>query len=392
MLIKSIKITAFILLIIGLSSCGSTEKPQVDLSKLPDDIGQAADGLLKSKLEDFRQAYNIPAVAGMIIKGNEILEMDVAGFRDANQLHEVTIHDRWHIGSLTKSMTATVAARLVERGLISFQSTVSETFPELVGDINPIYEDVTLANLLTSTSGLQRDLPSSWDDEWKNRSDTLVEQRQDWTQKMFNTQPAAERGKNLYSNAGYIIAGHMLERVSGVAWEILIQDELFSPLAMNNTGFGPPNFDLSVGQISGHYFSNGRWNARKPSDGVHIPFVMGPAGTVNADLASLANYLIAHLNGAKGSSNIISSESYQILHQAVDANYAMGWGSFDVDWSNGRILTHNGSNSFWLAEWMVVPEEDFAVMVLFNATGENVSEAQGKILNMLIDRHAATLQ
>jgi len=391
MLISSIKKITLLLLILGLSSCGNTEKSQVDLSKLPEDIGQASDGQLKSKLEAVRLAYSIPAVAGMIIKGDEILEMDVAGFRDANQLDEVTINDRWHIGSLTKSMTATVAARVVEQGLISFQSTVREVFPELVGDINPIYEEVTLAELLSSTSGLQRDLPSSWDDEWKNRSDSLVEQRQDWTRKMFNTPPETERGKHLYSNGGYTIAGHMLERVAGVAWEILIQDELFSPLSMNNTGFGPPNLDPSVEQISGHYFNDGRWHARKPSDGVHIPFVMGPAGTVNADLASMASYLIAHLNGAKGNSNIISSKSYQILHQAVDANYAMGWGSLDVDWSSGKILTHTGSNSFWLAEWMIIPEEDIAVMVIFNAAGENVSQAQGKLLGILIDRYAATL-
>lgn len=171
---------------------------------------------------------------------------------------------------------------------------------------------------------------------------------------MLNTQPEAERGKHVYSNAGYTIAGHMLKRVSGLAWEALIQDELFSPLSMNNTGLGPPNFDQSIGQVSGHYFSNGRWIARKPSDGVHIPFVMGPAGTVNAD-------------------------------------YAMGWGSFDVDWSSGKILTHGGSNSFCLAEWMIAPEEGFAIMVIFNATGENVTQAQGKLLAILVDRYAATL-
>jgi len=396
MLIKSIKKVTLTLLITGLFSCGNTEQPQteqppVDLSKLPNDIGHAADGQLKDKLEAIRQAYNLPAVAAMIIKGDEILEMDVTGFRDINQTDEVTINDRWHIGSLTKSMTATMAAKLVEQGVITFQSRVSEIFPEMIGDINPIYEDVTLAQLLTSTSGLRRDLPGSWSDEWKNRSDSLTEQRQEWTLKMFNTEPEIERGKHLYSNAGYTIAGHMLERVTGVAWEILIENELFSPLDMNNTGFGPPNVDQSADQISGHYFNNGSWHARKPSDGVHVPFVMGPAGTVNADLPSLANYLIAHLSGARGTSNIISANSYQILHQAVDANYAMGWGSFDVDWSGGKILTHGGSNSFWLAEWMIAPNEDFAVMVIFNATGENVTQAQGKVIAMLIERYGVTL-
>jgi len=392
MLIKSIKKLTLALLSVGLFACGSTEQPQVDLTKLPDGIGYTGDGLLKENLEAIRLAYNLPALAGMLIKGDEILEMDVAGFRDANQLDEVTINDRWHIGSLTKSMTATLAARLVEQGLISFQSTVGEIFPELIGDIKPIYEDVTLAELLTSTSGLRRDLPGSWDNEWKNRSDSLVEQRQEWTEKMFNTQPETERGKHLYSNGGYTIAGHMLEKVSNIAWETLIENELFSPLNMNNTGFGPPNFDQSSNQISGHYFDNGRWHARTPSDGVHVPFVMGPAGTVNADLSSLAKYLMAHLSGSRGDNNIISANSYQILHQAVDADYAMGWGSFNVPWTSEKILTHGGSNSYWLAEWMIVPKEDFTVVVIFNATGDNVSQAQGKVMAMLIDRYGATLE
>ncbi|NQY87970.1 MAG: beta-lactamase family protein [Colwellia sp.] len=388
---KSIGKLSVVLLSMGLFACGNTEQPQVDLTKLPEDIGQTGDGLLKDNLEAIRRAYNLPAVSAMIIKGNEVLEMDIAGFRDANQLDEITIDDRWHIGSLTKSMTATIAARLVEQGLISFQSTVSEIFPELVGDIKPIYEEVTLAELLSSTSGLRRDLPGSWGNEWKNRADSLIEQRQQWTRKMLNTRPETERGKHLYSNGGYTIAGHMLEKVTGVAWETLVQDELFSPLNMNNTGFGPPNFDQSAAQISGHYYSNGSWHARKPSDGVYVPFVMGPAGTINADLTSLAKYLMAHLSGARGNNNIISANSYQILHEAVDADYAMGWGAFNVEWTSGKVLTHGGSNSFWLAEWLIVPEENFAVMVIFNAAGENVSQAQGKVMGMMIDRYGATL-
>jgi len=208
---------SIVLISMGLVACESTEQPPIDLTLVPDDIGQTGDGLLKENLEAIRLAYNLPAVSAMIIKGNEILEMDVAGFRDANQLDEVTINDRWHIGSLTKSMTATIAAKLVEQGFISFQSTVSEIFPELVGEIKPIYKEVTLAELLSSTSGLKRDLSGVWGSEWKNRTESLIEQRQEWTRRMFNTRPATKRGKHLYSNGGYTIAGHMLEKVTGIA-------------------------------------------------------------------------------------------------------------------------------------------------------------------------------
>lgn len=388
---KYINKLTIVLLSIGLVACGSTEQPAIDLTQLPDDIGQTGDGLLKENIEAIRLAYDLPAISAMIIKGNEILEMEVTGFRDANLPDEVTINDRLHIGSLTKSMTATVAARLVEQGLISFQSTVSEIFPELIGEIIPIYEQVTLAELLSSTSGLRRDLPGTWGNEWKNRSEPLIEQRQEWTRKMFNTSPATDRGKHLYSNGGYTIAGHMLERVTGIAWEDLIQDELFTPLDMNNTGFGPPNGGESSAQPGGHYYNNGSWHARKPSDGVYIPFVLGPAGTVNADLTSLAQYLMAHLAGARGNDNIITANSYQVLHQAVDADYAMGWGAFNVPWTSGKILAHGGSNTFWLAEWQIIPEENIAVMVIINAAGDNASQATGQVLGTLINRYGATL-
>ncbi|NQZ88306.1 MAG: beta-lactamase family protein [Colwellia sp.] len=387
---KPINAFTFVLLIIGLVACGSTEQPSIDLTLLPEDIGQTGDGLLKENLEAIRLAYDLPAISAMIIKGNEILEIDVTGFRDANLSDEVTINDRLHIGSLTKSMTATVAARLVEQGVISFQSTVSEIFPELIGAIKPIYEQVTLAELLSSTSGLRRDLPGTWGKEWKNRAEPLIELRQEWTRKMFNTSPATDRGKHLYSNGGYTIAGHMLERATGIVWEDLIEDELFTPLDMNNTGFGPPNWDESSVQPSGHYYSNGSWHARKPSNGEYIPFVLGPAGTVNADLNSLAKYLMAHLAGVRGNDNIISANTYQILHQAVDADYAMGWGTFNVPWTSEKILTHGGSNTFWLAEWMIIPEGNIAVMVIINAAGDNASQATGKVIGTLIDRYGAT--
>ncbi|SQH74994.1 conserved protein of unknown function, might releated with Beta-lactamase [Shewanella benthica] len=109
---------------------------------------------------------------------------------------------------------------------------------------------------------------------------------------------------------------------------------------MNNTGFGPPNLDDSSQQASGHYYNNASWHARKPSDGVYVPFVLGPAGTVNADLNSLAKYLMAHLEGSRGENNVLEASSFQILHQAVD--------------------------------------------------GDNANQASGEILGLLLDRYGAT--
>ena len=92
--------------------------------------------------------------------------MGVSGKRQADQSIAVILHDRWHIGSLTKSMTATIAMKLVEQGLIKLDSTILDVFPNLVGQIKSQYETVTLGQLLSHTGGLVCDLPDIRDERW----------------------------------------------------------------------------------------------------------------------------------------------------------------------------------------------------------------------------------
>ena len=65
----------------------------------------------------------------------------------------VTVNDKFHIGSVTKSMTATVAAMLIERGKISWTTTIGDSFPDLGDQLHPDYRPVTLEQLLAPRSG-----------------------------------------------------------------------------------------------------------------------------------------------------------------------------------------------------------------------------------------------
>ncbi len=115
-----------------------------DIAVTPSRYGKVGDGLLNEQLEAIRAEFAMPALGGFIVYGDELIELDVAGVLVSTGQALVTKLDKWSIGSFSKSMTATVAARLVEQGLIRFDSRVSDVFPELIGKINPEFESVTL--------------------------------------------------------------------------------------------------------------------------------------------------------------------------------------------------------------------------------------------------------
>ncbi|MEM9837388.1 MAG: serine hydrolase, partial [Bacteroidota bacterium] len=88
---------------------------------------------LKAHAERLRVKHNIPAMAVAVVKADTILEMFTLGKRRAGHPDTVTINDKFHIGSNTKSFTAFAAAQLVEQGKIAWSTTFGELFPEWEG-------------------------------------------------------------------------------------------------------------------------------------------------------------------------------------------------------------------------------------------------------------------
>jgi CubicO group peptidase (beta-lactamase class C family) len=112
-------------------------------------LGTARDGQLNGLLDSLRAAYALPALAAMSIHGDSVLEMAAAGVRATGFPERVRTIDRWHLGSLTKAMTATLAAMLVERGVLSWTTSVQDVFPQLVDSIRPGFRDVQIDELLS---------------------------------------------------------------------------------------------------------------------------------------------------------------------------------------------------------------------------------------------------
>ena len=114
---------------------------------------------LDAELEPVRAKHGLPALAAAVVKGGAIIAAGAVGVRAHGTDVKVTIDDRFHLGSDTKAMTATLAAMLVEEGKLRWDSTIGEVLGDEVPGINPKLAAVTLEQLLSHSSGIPSDTP-----------------------------------------------------------------------------------------------------------------------------------------------------------------------------------------------------------------------------------------
>lgn len=161
----------------------------------------------------------------------------------------------------------------------------------------------------------------------------------------------------------------------------MIQEFLFEPLAMSQSGFGAPGSVEVVDQPRGH--RNGVGIA--PSRWADNPSEMAPAGTIHATMTDWSRFLAAHLNAARGDAGAFDPIRLQTLQRPpAGGDYASGWMVVRRDWANGPILMHSGSNTLWYSVVWMAPSRDWVMAALTNAGGTNAAQACDAAIGILM--------
>ena len=231
------RLISIVLCGIALSACNSSSS---DI-----DPGVVGDGFFQVIVDEYVENRNLPAITIIITKDGEEVDSASSGKRSLAKSIAVTEDDQWQIGSLTKGVTATLAARLVELGFISWDTTVGDIFSENIEQIHLDNRSITLADLLRHRSGLTRDVEPS-------NPEKLNLDRFGYNLRVLGYAPSSTRGSFSYSNIGYAVAGVMLGRVTGLTWEEAIQQFLFTPLEITDYGMGFPDPGDALSQPIGH--------------------------------------------------------------------------------------------------------------------------------------------
>lgn len=331
---------------------------------------------IEARVARLRQETGLTAVAAAVAVDGRLAGTAAAGERRRRSGIPVTVDDRWHVGSVTKSMTATLLAVLEDDGLLAADAPLPALLPDV--EMADGWRACTLHHLMTHTAGAPADLPPRCRTVWPDTAEALVAERRRVVAGVLAAAPESPCGERFaYSNVGYTVAGHVAETVAAAPFETLLRDRVFAPLALNSAGFGPPRGERPDMEPVGHRVL---FRRRFPVD----PFrtradntpLMAPAGAVHMTVGDLARYGAAHVAGELGADPVLlAPPSWQRLHAPVRDDYARGWIRSPRDWAGRDVICHNGSNTLWYAFLALLPAGNMAVALVTNDGAAGVAEA-----------------
>lgn len=350
----------------------------------PHESEPAADDQIGELLKQVQQKSDVPAIAAALVTSDGLVAFGVAGVRKRGTTTPVTPADLWHLGSNTKALTATLVARLVEQGLLEWDTTLGEVFSDSSFEIHPDLQGVTVLQLLSHRSGLPSNLNPA--DYWG--TDAPRERLRAVKQELAKPPATATGSEFEYSNLGYIIVGAIVEKLTGASWQENMQQHVFGPLGMTSVGLGGTGTPGKVDQPWSH-LADGQ---PVPQNGPQIdnPPVMGPAGRVHCTIQDWSRYVADFLRGMNGKPALLPNAAYQTLSTPpFEDPYALGWNVTERDWAGGLVLQHSGSNTMNFATVWIAPKRDFAILACTNQGGDVARAACDAAVGALIDYHAA---
>ncbi|RAI01809.1 methylmalonyl-CoA mutase [Acuticoccus sediminis] len=361
---------------------------------------------LDGYLEGVRETYGLPALAAAVTRGGEIVAAGAVGTRVAGMEIPVTLDDRFHLGSDTKAMTATVAGALVDEGRIEWTSTVGDVLGGTIADMNPALAAVTLEQLLSHSSGIPTDTPEMIDIYMnpvafeKNTTDLRVDAIDRWK---HNAPKVPEGSPFQYANFGYLTAGAMLEAAAGEPWERLVAERIYGPLGLETAGFGPQaSFGMYDAPVGHAIDDAGTVTPMTWGAAADVPPVMGPAGNAHMSVLDFARWTDWNAGGGTRGPKIVTPETLAEIHRPhvktppirnpapgtpSEGEYALGWGVIAFDWATDKLLAHNGSNGMNLAKALVDTTADLSVVVMTNFSGPRAESAASEVQRHLYEAY-----
>jgi len=317
--------------------------------------------LLGAQVTAALERYHVPGVAvGVIHEGRDY----TAGFGVTNVNHplEVTPDTLFQVGSTTKTVTATATMRLIERGLLDLDAPLRAYLPELRLADEEVAARVTLRHLFTHAAGWEGD----YFDDTGAGDDALAI----IVSRMVDLVQLAPLGAVFsYNNAGFYLAGRVIERVTGQTYEAAIQDLVLDPLGMARSYFFAQDV-ITDRVVVGHRVEEDRPVVQREWA---LARAAHPAGGLISSVEDQLRYAHFHMGDgtAADGTRVLSPASMALMQSplapagpSVDA-LGVSWMLRDV--AGTRLVQHGGTTNGQLSAFMMAPARGFAITVLTNA-------------------------
>jgi D-alanyl-D-alanine carboxypeptidase len=328
-------------------------------------------------LEQIRSEYGLPALATGVIR-NGMISVDTVGVRKLGDSTLASDRDQWHLGSNGKAITATLGAVLVEKGAVSWDTTLADVFRDI--PIHPGYRHITLKELFAHRAGVHADIATFAGGEyWRKFNQRGVDHRglrEEFTRAVLAAPPETDGSHLVYSNAGYLVAAQMLTRLTGQDWETLVLRQIFAPLGMSTCGFGAAGSESTEHPTQPWPHSSFLGSTLTPvspaSEVADNPVAIGPAGTIHCSISDWLKFAKTHIDGFNGANTpILTAQGFKFLHQDYKGQGYTSGGFIFKRRKDKVYLGHNGSNSMNFAFLVIDPSENSAYVAATNRGDRN---------------------
>ena len=322
--------------------------------------------------------WQIPGAAVCVVKDGKVVVMKGYGVREKGKDEKVDENTLFMIGSNTKAFTATLLAILENEGKCSLNDKVQKYLPDFKMKDPWVAKELNLTDILSHRMGMetfQGDF-MYWTSDLT--MDEVIEKFGELTPKY------SFRSKWGYTNAGFAIAGKIIEKISGEKWSDFLKEKIFSPLKMNRTLALSKDFNTADNTAAPHTFVN------EETEPIPIPSIdnLAPAGSIGSSVNDMSHWVLAQLNnGIYDDDEVIPPSVIKKTRQPVSiirrkshpfnrqhySLYGLGWQL--EDYEGRELVEHTGGVNGFVTSVTLVPEENLGVVVLTNTDQNGLFEA-----------------
>jgi CubicO group peptidase (beta-lactamase class C family)/dienelactone hydrolase len=344
-----------------------TKRPEVDPVFL-------STGYWEQRLAALAEKHKVPGASLGILRlgtndgstGGQPDEVIEAAYGYANwpAKVEATADTLFQIGSMSKVWTATMAMQLVDEGKLDLDAPVAEVLPELRLADPDVAKTVSMRHLLNHTSGIDGDVFTD-----TGRGDDCVAKYVALLSEQKQNHPLGATWS--YCNAGFVLAGRVIEKLTGLTWDEALKQRIYAPLGLKHTATLAEEVLLHRA-AAGHVDVTGDpvlapvWQ---------LPRSLGPAGLICSTPADVLAFARMHLTGglAADGTRVLSEQSAQAMTEleaelpdkySLGDSWGIGWIRFG--WDGHRLVGHDGNTIGQAAFLRVLPEAGLAVTLLTN--------------------------
>jgi CubicO group peptidase (beta-lactamase class C family) len=313
----------------------------------------AADTSVSGKINDYlisaNLAYKFNGTALIAEKGKTLLCRGY-GLKNTSTHALNDTNSIFRIGSLTKSFTSVIILKLQEEGKLSVQDKISQFFPDY-----PKGDNITIEHLLTHTSGIY-----NYTDDISEADTNIIcyPVSKARVLQLFERKKLAFRPgtKFEYDNSDYFLLGMIIEKVTGLPYEKVVRDKIFTPLQMTHSGFDFRNL-ADTHKVTGYVVFTKEKTITEPVVDSTVYYAGGAMYSTVGDLYKWAAAIGTH----RLLSDASQQQAFTNFHQN---NYGYG---FFVDSLYGRnYIRHSGGALGLMSDYVYFPKEDVIILLLNN--------------------------